>query len=143
MTLADALPKIRSLPARMNGYGGKMASELGQEMFALVVQYSSGPISSAQLAAEDHPYAKRHGAPMRDPSVINIQTGRFQAGWGLSLRPGANRYDINAHNEVPYADFLKQGTRLMFARPMDLRVLRELPARRIVDTLLTEMWSRL
>ena len=71
----------------------------------------------------DHPYAKRHGSPQLDPGRINFQTGDFYHGWNNS-KPMAGDSIISGriYNLDRVADFLKYGTRFMFARPIEDRV---------------------
>lgn len=52
-----------------------------EDAYGKALDLSSGPISAALLRQMDHPYARRHGTPLRDPTVINRQTGAFYAGW--------------------------------------------------------------
>lgn len=86
---------------------------------------SSGTTSTAQLRKEDHPYAKRHGSPKRDPSTINVQSGAFRAEWhiqtGRSLEDGPA---IVNYSKV--AGFLQAGTPTMFERPVELVVIAKL-----------------
>lgn len=79
------------------------------------VRMSSGPWSRADLAAADHPYATRHGAPRLDPGQINVQTGAFRSRWrGFKL----SRLHARIVNDDPKADMLASGTERMFPRPV-------------------------
>ena len=94
---------------------------------ASVRKWSSGTATTAQLRREDHPYARRHGRPRRNPALINVQSGVFLRGWQLEgprLEQGAAT--LSAVNETPYARYLEHGTRTMFARPLVERVEAEL-----------------
>lgn len=98
----------------------------------LAVIHSSGPINSAQLAAEDHPFAVRHGSPLRDPSVINVQSGAFVHAWEQSgPRRAGGRLVGTVRNTDYKAQWLDYGTARMFARPLVARVLSELAPQRI------------
>lgn len=91
------------------------------------VDRSTGTTKTAQLRLEDHPYARRHGRPRRDPSIINVQSGLFISQWA---RNGPMPHAAGAHGEVsndtPYAQFLESGTIRMFQRPLTERVVKEL-----------------
>lgn len=78
---------------------------------------SSGPFSSAELAAADHPYARRHGGAFSGaypPGTINVQRGAFLSGWEMDIGPDSARVS----NQTEVADFLKDGTRFMVPRPV-------------------------
>lgn len=70
---------------------------------------SSGNVSQKELDREDNPYARRHPRPLRDPAIINAQTGQFRADWE---NPPPTSYGgtiegyIENHN--PIADYLTQ-----------------------------------
>lgn len=89
----------------------------------LAQRYSSGPLSQAELAALDHPFARRHGTPQLDPSIVNVETGRFRDSWEME---GPNEQGGGMHgalwNSSPEAVFLETGTRYMFERPIADRV---------------------
>ena len=82
---------------------------------------SSGDTSLAQLATEDHPYAKRHAEPTRPPWLINDQGGPFKQDW--QFRAGTQPTDaqmgeVVIENTDPIAIFLEDGTRTMVKRPI-------------------------
>lgn len=89
-------------------------------LLSCAIVRSSGTYSLADLAEDDHPYAKRHGYPQLDPGTINAQTGAFRADWD------ARKID-HLHSQVtnsnPVAKYLVtedgQGTRTMFHRGVD------------------------
>lgn len=87
--------------------------------------WSAGPLSTKRLRQLDHPYAKRHGFPQRDPGLINRQTGVFAGSW-VSEGPAADADDgavSTLYNTDPKAEkWLEPGTRYMFARPVDARI---------------------
>ena len=85
---------------------------------------SQGPESLGALALADHPYARRHGFPMRDPAVINEQTGAFLRDWKTDpVETDQNTVHGAIVNENPVADYLTQPygapKSKMFARPID------------------------
>lgn len=77
---------------------------------------SSGPLTLKQRVAMDYPFAKRHPAPLVDPSIINQGTGAFRRDWRNTFDPFGGASIIN---ENPVADFLKFGTRAMHDRPAE------------------------
>jgi hypothetical protein len=84
---------------------------------------SAGTYSLADLADMDHPYAKRHGTPLLDPSTINIQSGRFISSWKqMPITSSGGAIVGIIVNESVEADYLKDGTRYMFKRPIDVEV---------------------
>lgn len=77
---------------------------------------SMGDYSLAQLAAMDHPYARRHGRALLPDSFINQQQGTFAASWVIDEGPqGPVVHNI----DEPIATFLEKGTRNMLPRPLD------------------------
>jgi hypothetical protein len=81
---------------------------------------SQGPNSLGALAREDHPYAKRHGFPLRDPAIINEQTGAFLRDWKEDpVAVIGDTVQGAILNFNPVADYLKNGTKFMFQRPID------------------------
>ena len=84
---------------------------------------SGGGKSSAQLAREDHPFAKRHGSPKDITYLINEQSGRFRAAWRLKTSTILRDFAPVIVNDTPYADFLRYGTRKAFRRDIDDAVL--------------------
>lgn len=84
---------------------------------------SSGMATSKQLAREDHPYAKRHGDPRRDPGIINDQGGMFKKSWKIKKGTGFWRGVPVIVNESKVAKYLQPGTKHMFARPLEAKVI--------------------
>ena len=84
---------------------------------------SSGRYSLTDLARMDHPYARRHGSPRLDPSVINSQSGVFRSAW-RGDNPMATDGAVSGRifNDSAVADYLDKGTRTMFARPIGAAV---------------------
>jgi len=88
---------------------------------------SQGTESLGQLRAADHPYARRHGLPLRDPAIINEQTGDFLRSW---INPAPERngdvVEGSIENDNWVADYLTQKPgrmgkyrSKMFKRPID------------------------
>lgn len=95
-------------------------AKTGKKAYEMALIKSSGPFSYAMLAAMDHPYAKRHGAPQSDPSTINLHTGRFRADWVYDAPMWtSNVLTTSVTNDNPVAVYLKNGTKVMFNRPID------------------------
>lgn len=81
---------------------------------------SSGPYSLEDLARMDHPYAVRHGSPLLPPEIINRQSGEFASEWKRTPILGSPEEPrMQVRNDSRVADFLKYGTRRMFARPIE------------------------
>ena len=86
------------------------------------IKQSSGRKTAAQMRKADHPYAKRHGQPLWDPSTINVGKGSFKRDW--HVQDGGNlRNGIAIVNYNPVAKFLADGTKKMFARPLEAKVI--------------------
>lgn len=77
---------------------------------------SQGPYSLGQLAAMDHPYARRHGKALLPDSFINQQQGTFAASWVAEDGPNG---PLVHNTDEPIATFLEKGTRNMLPRPLD------------------------
>lgn len=107
---ADALRnKAREVARRAR----EAEQESGREALRVARLLSSGPLTSQQLAMLGHPYARRAPRVAR-PAVINVQTGRFRAGWHL-VRQGDRQRVVN---HSPLSPFFARGTRLMIRRPI-------------------------
>ncbi len=94
----------------------KTEMEVAQDVLAEALRLSSGTLSYADLARMDHPYARRHGSPRMDPSVINAHTELFKQSWRIRREADGS---LTIYNDAPYATFLMTGTRTMFRRPVD------------------------
>ena len=112
--------------AFMNAFVDAM-KEATADGFDEAILFSSGGTSLAQLAKEDHPYARRHGFPLRDPEIINAQTGAFRAAW-QNPEPVVMGDMVEGfiENHDPVADYLTQPLgspkSTMFQRPIDEEV---------------------
>lgn len=107
-------------------------AESGRDLLETARLLSSGPLSAEDLERQDHPYARRHGSARRDPGVINVQSGDFQAAWTQEGPTEAESgLETAIWNEDPKAVFLDRGTRTMFGRPVADRVLAEVGPRRL------------
>ncbi len=97
----------------------EVASTIG---WAAARHASRGGRSLTRLAEEDHPYARRHGRARLDPSIINMQTGRFYRGWKqgevVTTDRGAKGRVYNQTNRARWMF----GTRLMVERPVWLPI---------------------
>lgn len=95
------------------------------------VAKSSGPYSLTQLAAMDHPYARRHGKAQLPPQIINKQTDGpegFAGSWETELGGNPANPTGQLVNRNPVADYLIHGTRYMLERPIDHAVEDDAPA---------------
>lgn len=130
MTPRQAVRRVRALEREIHrdlqGAVRRTLSAAKQEAKRL----SSGPLSFADLARLDHPYARRHGSrgntavmPGKDPSVINVQTGAFKEAWQVDNPQGGDTtVSGRLFNLDEKADFLQYGTRFMVARPIPQRL---------------------
>lgn len=123
MNVRDAQAAIRRLMAQIEEGQRRGLDKALSRALVIARRQSSGRLSSSALARADHPYARRHGSPRRDPSRINVQTGTFRAAWESRLGFGgfSGGYMIQRGqivNEARVADWLDQGTRVMFRRPI-------------------------
>lgn len=82
------------------------------------IWWSSGTLSSNQLRKMDHPFARRHGSPLIDPTRINVQSGEFIEAW-QGTHQGLKGLIIN---DSEHADQLKYGTERAFARPIEGKI---------------------
>lgn len=94
----------------------KTQEDVAQAVLAEAIRLSSGTLTYADLARMDHPYARRHGSPRLDHSVINAHTALFKNSWKSRYESDGS---ITIYNDAPYAQFLMTGTRTMFRRPVD------------------------
>lgn len=120
-----AIGDLRALPARLEHEMRAAAEDAADAVLAAAVRLSSGTLSLGDLAAEDHPFARRHGRPRRDPGVLNVQSGVFRASWERTpVRREGDALRVDVWNVDPKArQFLEPGTGAMFARPVDERAL--------------------
>lgn len=104
----------------------KTQDEVAQDVLAEALRLSSGTLSYADLAKMDHPYAKRHGEPRLNPSIINAHTeGGFRDSWRIRYESDGS---ITVYNDSPHASFLEDGTPKMFRRPIDEKLRDMIPA---------------
>lgn len=95
---------------------------VGDQFLSNAMNLSSGGYSLADLAAMDHPYARRHGGqnvPYGDPAKINKQSGEFMRYWKLDV----GGYTARMYNFSPIGGYLVGGTSKMIARPIDKRIM--------------------
>jgi hypothetical protein len=119
VTIGQAIRKIEQLE-RAADEGAKRGSErLLSRGLSLAKKRTSGRRSLAELRRRDHPYATRHGSPLLEPSIVNIQSGRLLSRWYAFRLPGGwgGSYRGRIINDDPATEFL-DGTRVMFPRPV-------------------------
>lgn len=100
--------------------------EVAQDALEAAQERSSGTVTSGMLQTLDHPYATRHGEPLLDPGIVNIQTGAFASAWRMARRDSLGQFAAKGDavmaeifNEDPKAEkWLEHGTSRMFARPI-------------------------
>lgn len=125
ISVASLLRDVQSLNHGLPTIASEMCSSAADLGIRLARERSSGPFSSARLASMDYPFAKRHGAPLLDPSIVNSQSGHFRAKWH-AVRLGMGAQIVN---DAQYADWLKHGTEYAFARPIDEAIESDLSAK--------------
>lgn len=87
----DGLAAYFTHAANALGQGARNVVSLTvQDAYDKALDLSSGAITEPMLRRMDHPYARRHGKPLRNPDVINVQTGEFRAGWVRVTIPSAD-----------------------------------------------------
>lgn len=117
---------LSELGAWLEGVAGRLEQELKEahretlaDAFRTAQAMSSGTVGAAALRRLDHPFARRHGAPLLNAAVINRQTGRFWESWAQQGPfEVAGAIVGRVFNTDPKARFLEEGTRFMFARPL-------------------------
>jgi hypothetical protein len=92
------------------------------------LKLTSGNLSTAQLRAMGHPYARRHRNTLIPPLPINRQTGRLQASLRV-FRRGEDRAQLQF--TAPHARFVlaPQGTARMLPRGLWMELRRRHNAR--------------
>lgn len=104
-----------------------------QDTFNKAIEMSSGDVSRSDLRKLDNPYAKRHGFPLLDASIINEQTGFLKSNWRMEIVSSLKSLKVDGAviNDTWYIDYLVQGTKTMFSRPID-KVLEQYMEQRII-----------
>ena len=130
MTPDEAADRLERAAADLRANLEEAESRNLQDLFETALRFSSGPLSTAELARMDHPYARRHGKAKEDPAVINRQSGAFLAAWQTEGPTWAGD-DLTGSlfNTDWKAPLLEAGTRYMFARPLPEAVEEECASR--------------
>lgn len=137
MTIRDAIAEIEQIALQVEESGSLVVDELVERGVQIARERSSGTASEAQLRREDHPYARRHGAPRRDPSIINRHRGVFYAAWRSVSAFSAGQII----NDSDVANFMRDGTTYMFERPVGVAVEEDLAA--VAPRIATDVLARL
>lgn len=121
----DAAKDLKRFKQKLVKQLEEAEAKTAREGLKIARKQSSGSVSTSQLRKEDHPYAKRHGSPKRDPSTINVQSGEFRAEWHVQI---GNSLDDGPAivNYSRVARFLQEGTTTMFARPVEAVIIAKL-----------------
>jgi len=140
--LAQAAEALRRKARAIQERARDAESTSARELLQIARQQSSGPLSSRQLRMMGHPYARRAPRPPFSAAIVNVQSGRFRAGWrivGPVTAGGSLRSRLV--NDSPEAKSLtERGTRFMIGRPVMRAIaqrerrLRERRLRRAVET---------
>lgn len=128
-TFRDAARRLQRMARVLLSAEREVAELTGDDLLATALKFSSGAADRNTLARADHPYARRHGSPRLNPAIINEQTGVFKRAWKLRVKRTSSGMSVAVWNEDPKAVFLQAGTRFMFARPLDQRVVAEVRPR--------------
>lgn len=110
MTIEQAIRDLRALSDQLDDSltgGLDDVLDLGLDLARAA---SSGTLSYAEMARQDHPYAKRHRTVRQPGYIINRHTGEFYAGW--------RKEGLSIINDSSHARFMG-GTSTMVARPID------------------------
>lgn len=124
---------VNTDPARIAARNRRRAGEIqtalqhaqritGQSLLRRSIRMASGTRTTALLRAMGHPYSRRRSSPPGDPAIINAQTGRFRAAFKVQISTSSDDVKVYLLNTDPKAIWLFQGTRLMIARPLRVRV---------------------
>ena len=113
---------FRALAIHLRANARDLVRETSDELIERLKLRSRGGLSPADLRRLDHPYARRHGSPLLDPSVVNRDRGDFEEGWtATELDPDG--YSEVVFNSDPKAEYLAQEdpeptSTTMFQRPI-------------------------
>lgn len=128
VTLAQAAAAIERKARAIATEARRAERQAAREALAEARKLSSGPYSARALARLGHPYARRRPRPPLPASVINVQSGRFRAGWQVT-GTGDRLVLVNAS---PAARWLTaRGTRRMIGRPIAAAVAARIRERRL------------
>ncbi len=126
MTPTQAARRLNLAADKLERQQFRIAAQTQDDLLRTAYRWSSGPLSLADLAKRDHPYARRHRTPLLSPMRINVQTGVFRASWVGVTRQGRGDALVQMFNTDPKAEqFLEPGTSRMFRRPIDFAIARE------------------
>jgi hypothetical protein len=123
----EAAERLEQFGADLEAAAVRGVDRTLQKAEARAHELSQGTRSLAELAQAGHPYAIRHlfataggDAPLA-AGVINRQGGQFDAGWTI-VPPQAGPDDVTGdlyNADEPVATYLEEGTRYMWARPVN------------------------
>lgn len=116
MTPQQAIYEIQRRKEKRHSDARLVLAQAANEVLEKAVEWSSGTRSLRQLAALDHPYAKRHGNATLPPHIINAQSGEFLRHWRIEW---TGPLSVRVINDDPKVRFLKPGTRFMVERPIE------------------------
>ena len=71
---------------------------------------SRGTLSPGDLRRLDHPYARRHGSPLRNPAILNQKSGETARSWHTSpVSETSEGTQGSVVNRSPAAKWIKSG----------------------------------
>ena len=116
MTIGQAK---RSLAGAYNRAGKEAVANVLKAGLKAARKDSSGTLSCAQMRKEDHPYARRHGRPLRPAGIINKHRGVFYDAWlAFESTSASGEPSGRLMNDSDVTEFLDKGTKSMFRRPI-------------------------
>jgi hypothetical protein len=104
------------------------SAEAGRDLETELQQMHSGQPSGQSrvqaLIADDHPFARRHGAAMWQTPPIGVVTGTLLGSLSVDFDFANDSYTITGKSTAPYAKFLwsPYGTRNMVPRGVSVAV---------------------
>lgn len=129
MTPAQGAAKLRLKISALRNEVRKALTKSADRGRQLAIMNSSGPYSELLLAYYGHPYSKRRPNSAFNPSIINVQTGRFRNAWkSTGSQKFAGGYRAMITNNTPYAEELIRVSRFglnTVRRPVDVLTAQE------------------
>jgi hypothetical protein len=121
-SLSRAASDLKKFARDLDRNIGKAEARTARAGLKEAKKQSSGRKTAAQMRKADHPYATRHGQPKWDASTINVGKGEFRRDWHIQ-GGGNTRNGVTIVNYNSVAKYLADGTRTMFQRPLEAKVI--------------------
>lgn len=136
-TYREAGQLIDRLARSFEDAGMRAVSRSLAEVRRIAIEWSSSTLGADMR--RQRPFARRHGEPLIDPGRVYVgNTGIFHQSWEIDepTHDGDALVGYVFNSDPKAAAFLEPGTRFMFARPIDVRVMSE--AEPIIDRIFDE-----